>query len=223
MAKAMLLDGAAALLFAARNVFPSGAKGAVLPAMAITEADQTAAALARLAGRSVAIVGLMGAGKTTVGKRVSQMLGLPFHDSDQEIEAASRMSVPELFAHYGEPEFRALEARVIARLAEDGPSVLSTGGGAYMHEETRERLRASAVTVWLKADLDLLMERVSRRSDRPLLQAPDPKVVMRDLMEARYPFYAQADITVLSRNVKREVVAQEVIAAIARMNQDEPA
>lgn len=189
------------------------------------EVDSTASAeaLARLAGRSVAIVGLMGAGKTTVGKRVAQMLSLPFFDSDQEIESAARMTVSDLFAQYGEPEFRALEARVIARLAGEGQSVLSTGGGAYMHAETRERLREQAVTVWLKADLDILMERVSRRADRPLLKAPDPRGVMRELMKTRYPVYGQADITVVSRNVKRETIAQEVISAIAGMKQEERA
>ncbi|MFD2236654.1 shikimate kinase [Aureimonas populi] len=181
--------------------------------------DTVAAALAQLAGRSVALVGLMGAGKTTVGRRLAQVLALPFHDSDHEIEAASRMSVPELFAAYGEPEFRALEARVISRLAEEGQAVISTGGGAYMREETRERLRERAVSVWLKADLDLLMERVSRRTGRPLLKTHDPRAVMRDLMDKRYPIYGLADLTVQSRNVKREVIAQEIVEQLAAMGQ----
>lgn len=173
------------------------------------------AALAGLGGRSLALVGLMGAGKTTIGRRLASILSLPFHDSDAEIEAAARMSVPELFAQYGEPEFRALEARVIARLCEGRQAVISTGGGAYMRDETREVLRAHAVTVWLRADLAVLMERVSRRPGRPLLDAPDPRAVMRGLMDARYPVYAQADLAVESRNVKRDTIAREIIDHLA--------
>ncbi|KQT44382.1 shikimate kinase [Aureimonas sp. Leaf454] len=170
----------------------------------------------RLGSRSIVLVGLMGAGKTTVGRRLAQVLDLPFKDSDQEIEAVSRMSVPELFAAYGEPEFRALESRVVSRLAAEGPQVLATGGGAFMNEETRRLLAGSAVTVWLKADLDILMERVSRRGNRPLLKAADPRAVMKDLMDARYPVYATADITIASRNVKREVIAEEIAEALDR-------
>ncbi|WP_185983708.1 shikimate kinase [Aureimonas mangrovi] len=172
-------------------------------------------ALARLAGRSLALVGLMGAGKTTIGRRVAGRLGLPFFDSDHEIEAAARMSVPELFAAYGEPEFRALEQRVIARLCESGQAVISTGGGAYMRPETREVLSQRAVTVWLRAELDVLMDRVGRRPGRPLLQAADPRAVMRKLMDERYPIYAQAQITVDSRDVKRDVIAEEIVTALA--------
>ena len=126
------------------------------------------------------------------------------------------MSIAELFEAYGEPEFRALEARVVTRLAVEGPQVLATGGGAYMAEATREVLRRCAVTVWLKADIDTLMERVGRRSDRPLLKARDPRQVMQDLMAARYPVYGQADITIQSRNVRRDVVAEEIVEALAR-------
>jgi shikimate kinase len=172
-------------------------------------------ALARLSGRSLALVGLMGAGKTTIGRRVAARLGLPFFDSDHEIETAARMSVPELFAAYGEPEFRALEQRVIARLCESGQSVISTGGGAYMRAETREVLSQRALTVWLRAELNILMDRVGRRPGRPLLKAADPRAVMRKLMDERYPVYAQADITVDSRDVKRDVIAEEIVTALA--------
>lgn len=169
-----------------------------------------------LQGRSVALVGLMGAGKTTIGRKLAQMLEMPFVDSDAEIERVSRMSVSELFAAYGETEFRALEARVLGRIVEDRPRVIGTGGGAYMNEATRGLLRQKAVTVWLKADIDLLMERVGKRPTRPLLQAPDPRGVMQRLMEQRYPIYAEADITVQSRNARRETIAREIVTALDR-------
>ena len=171
---------------------------------------------ARLGHRSIVLVGLMGAGKSTVGRRLAQRLDLPFRDTDAEIETAARMTVAELFAAYGETEFRALEARVVARLAEDGPQVLATGGGAFMAEATREMLRAKAVTVWLKADLDTLMERVMRRGNRPLLKTADPRATMRDLMDRRYPVYGLADVTIQSRQVKREVIADEIVEALDR-------
>lgn len=171
---------------------------------------------ARLGSRSIVLVGLMGAGKTTVGRRLAQVLDLPFKDSDIEIEEVSRMSVPELFAAYGEPEFRALEARVVTRLAAEGPQILATGGGAFVSEETRRALRETSVTVWLKAELDILMERVSRRGNRPLLKTGDPRAVMQGLMDQRYPIYAEANITVASRNVKRETIADEIAEALDR-------
>lgn len=177
--------------------------------------DKGSAIRERLGERPVVLVGLMGAGKTTVGRRVASLLSLPFVDSDAEIEAVSTMTVPELFEAYGEPEFRALEARVIARLVQDGQRVIATGGGAYINAETRALLGGKAVTVWLKADLDTLMERVARRSDRPLLKAENPRKVMQELMDTRYPVYAEADLTILSRAVKREVIADEVIEALA--------
>ncbi|GGE13374.1 shikimate kinase [Aureimonas endophytica] len=171
---------------------------------------------ARLGSRSIVLVGLMGAGKSTVGRRLAQRLALPFHDSDTEIETAARMTIAELFSAYGETEFRALEARVVTRLAAEGPKVLATGGGAFIAEATRTALAASSITVWLKADLDILMERVMRRGNRPLLKTADPRATMRDLMERRYPIYALADITILSRQVKREVVAEEIVEALDR-------
>lgn len=170
----------------------------------------------RLGSRSVALIGLMGAGKTTVGRKLAQTLDLPFRDTDVEIETAARMTIAELFEAYGEPEFRALEARVVARLVQDGPQVLATGGGAYMAEDTRLVLREQAVTVWLKADLDVLMERVARRNTRPLLNTADPRSVMEGLMETRYPVYGNADITVTSRNIRREVIAEEIVEALER-------
>ena len=173
------------------------------------------AAVARLGGRSVVLVGLMGAGKTHVGKRLAALLGLPFVDTDQEIEEAARMTVAELFAIYGEPEFRALEARVVARLTEGAPRVIATGGGAFMNEDTRRLLKERSVTVWLKADLDTLMERVSKRPTRPLLKTADPRATMKNLMDLRYPVYRTADIHIHSRNSKRDTVAREIVQSLA--------
>lgn len=170
----------------------------------------------RLGERTIVFVGLMGAGKTAIGRQVAQILDLPFADSDHEIEAVSKMTVPELFERYGEPEFRALEQRVIERLMKDGPRVVSTGGGAFMSAQTREIIGRYGLGVWLKADLDLLMERVSKRQNRPLLKDPDPRGVMRRLMDERYPFYAQAHLTFETRDAKREVITAETLQAIAR-------
>lgn len=168
----------------------------------------------RLDGRTIVFVGLMGAGKTAIGRRLAHALGLPFVDSDHEIESVSRMSVPELFERYGEPEFRSLEQRVIERLLRDGPRVVSTGGGAFMSAQTREAIAASGISVWLKADLDLLMERVAKKQNRPLLRSADPRGVMRKLINDRYPVYALADVTVETRDARREVIADEVLAAL---------
>ncbi len=139
------------------------------------------------------------------------MLGLPFKDADNEIESAARMTVPELFDAYGEAEFRDLERRVILRLLEDGPMVLATGGGAYMNAETREAIAANGVSIWLNAELDVLMDRVSRRQNRPLLKNDDPRGVMQRLMDVRYPVYALADLHVMTRDDKKEVIARELI------------
>jgi shikimate kinase len=177
--------------------------------------DYAATVRDRLGDRAIVFVGLMGAGKTAIGRRVAQVLDLPFIDSDHEIEAVSRMSVPELFEAYGEPEFRALEQRVIDRLLRQGPCVVSTGGGAFMNAATREAVARRGVSVWLKADLDLLMERVGRNQNRPLLKTPDPRAVMARLMGERHPVYAQADITVESRDARREIIADEALLALA--------
>lgn len=176
---------------------------------------QTDDLLGRLGNRSIVFVGLMGAGKTAIGRKVAGELGLRFIDSDHEIETVSRTTIPDLFAIYGEPEFRALEQRVIARLLEGGPQVLSTGGGAYMNEQTRAAIAGHGVSIWLKADIDVLMERVAKKQDRPLLKNADPRAVMKRLMDERYPVYATADVTVATRDERKEVIADEVLAALA--------
>ncbi|MCO6389773.1 shikimate kinase [Aliihoeflea aestuarii] len=176
--------------------------------------DQVERVRARIGKRPIVLVGLMGAGKTSVGRRLAQLLDMPFADSDHEIESVSRMSVPELFEAYGETEFRALEQRVVTRLVTGSPAVIATGGGAYMNADTRAVIRAHAVSVWLNADLDTLMERVSRRSNRPLLKAADPRAVMRKLIADRYPIYAEADIAIVSRDARHAVIAGEIIDAI---------
>jgi shikimate kinase len=178
---------------------------------------QAADIRAKLGKRSVVIVGLMGAGKSTIGKRVAQMLGLNFADADTEIETASRMTIPELFENYGEPEFRDLERRVIKRILRSGPRVLATGGGAFMNEATRKAIAKAGISVWLKAELDVLMERVSRKSNRPLLKTADPRATMQKLMDDRYPVYALADLTIISRDEKKDVMASEVVEALAGM------
>lgn len=174
-----------------------------------------------LGDRSIVIVGLMGAGKTTIGRRLAQRLQIRFRDSDHEIESVSNMSIPDIFATYGEPQFRHLERRVITRLLREGPMVLATGGGAYMDEETRARVAEGAVSVWLRADLDTLMRRVRKRSNRPLLQTPDPVGTMRGLIEARHPTYALADLTVDSHEAPHDRVVQDVLLAVhGRLNGD---
>jgi shikimate kinase len=178
--------------------------------------ENHAALLGRLGSRSIVFVGLMGAGKTAIGRKVATMLALPFIDSDQEIESVSRMTVPELFERYGETEFRALEQRVILRVLEHGPQVLSTGGGAFMNAQTREAIAGHGVSVWLKAELDLLMDRVSKKQNRPLLKSADPRAVLERLMEERYPVYATSDVTVPTRDDRKEVIATEVVNALCR-------
>jgi shikimate kinase len=168
----------------------------------------------RLGRRSVVLVGLMGAGKSTVGRRLAARLALPFTDADHEIEAAAGMSIPDIFALHGEPYFRDGERRVIARLLRDGPMVLATGGGAYMDPQTRARIAEAAVSVWLKADFDVLMRRVRKRQNRPLLQNPDPEATMRRLIEVRYPVYALADIMVESREIPHDKVVQDAMLAL---------
>jgi shikimate kinase len=183
----------------------------------ILPAERTAEVLRHLGDRSIVFVGLMGAGKTAIGRKVAQALGLPFTDSDHEIETASRMTIPELFELYGEAEFRALEQRVILRILEGGRQVLSTGGGAFMNEQTRQAIISHGISVWLKADIDILMERVSKKQNRPLLKNPDPRAVMEKLMAERYPVYAKAQVTVPTRDERKEVIATEVIEALAAM------
>ncbi len=168
----------------------------------------------RLGRRSIVLVGLMGAGKTTIGRRLASLLALPFRDADVEIEAAAGMVVADIFSSYGETAFRDGEKRVIARLLDEGPLVLATGGGAYMDAETRARIARTAVSVWLKADHGTLMQRVRRRSHRPLLRTADPDGTMRQLMSERYPVYGLADLTVESRDAFHERVTQDVVEAL---------
>ncbi|MEP7452138.1 shikimate kinase [Phyllobacterium sp. SB3] len=169
----------------------------------------------RLGTRSIVLVGLMGAGKSTVGKKLASLVELPFFDADHEIEKVSTMTIPELFEAYGEAEFRDLERRVIARMLEEGPIVLATGGGAYMNEQTRGAIASTGVSVWLKAELDVLMARVVRKQNRPLLKNSDPRSVMERLMSERYPVYGHADLTINSREEKKEIIAFEAMQAIA--------
>ncbi len=168
-----------------------------------------------LGQRNLVLVGLMGAGKSSIGRLLAQQLGIPFVDTDVEIERVSRMTIAELFAAYGEQEFRALETRVIKRLLRGGPRVVSTGGGAFINDSTRLHVKRGSLSVWLKADLDVLWDRVNKRDTRPLLKTENPKQTLENLMNARYPIYAEADLTVLSRDVGKDVMVKEVLAAIA--------
>src|ERR1700691_3530961 len=176
--------------------------------------SQEAEITAALGTRSVVLVGMMGAGKSTIGRRLSARLRLPFLDADVEIEAPPPMSIPEIFETQGEPHFRDGEARVIARLLDSGPAVIATGGGAFMREETRRRIRLQAVSMWLKADADIIMRRVKRRADRPLLQTPDPAATVGRLIEEREPVYQHADLTIWSRDVPHEKIVDECIDAL---------
>lgn len=164
--------------------------------------------------RTIALVGLMGAGKSSVGRRLALQLGVPFKDADDEIVIAAGRPIADIFAERGEDEFRAGERRVIARILDDPPHILATGGGAFMNPITRVLMRQRATTVWLRADLDTLVKRVSRRDDRPLLKNADPRVVMADLMEKRYPIYAQADMIVDSRDGPHNLTVDAVIDAL---------
>src|SRR5882724_2991642 len=180
------------------------------PASTPQDAEITAA----LGKRSVVLVGMMGAGKSTIGRRLAARLRLPFLDADIEIEAAAGMSIPDIFETHGEPHFRDGEARVIARLLDNGPAVLATGGGAFMREETRSRIGAKAVSIWLKADADIILRRVKRRADRPLLQTADPAATIGRLLEEREPVYRNADLTIWSRDVPHEKIVDECIETL---------
>jgi shikimate kinase len=168
--------------------------------------------------RTVALVGMMGAGKSSVGRRLAAKLGVPFRDADSEIEAAAGCTVAEIFERFGEQDFRDGERRVIARLLGQPPHVLATGGGAFMDAGTRDVIARRGVSVWLRADLDVLMVRVSRRSNRPLLQEPDPRAVMAALIERRYPIYAEADLTVDSGEGPLEQTVTRVVGGLAVCN-----
>ena len=169
----------------------------------------------KLGNRALVLVGLMGAGKTSVGRRLAEKLEIPFIDADHEIEIAAGKTIPEIFNDHGEDYFREGERRVITRLLENGKQVLATGGGAFMNAETREKIKTSSVSLWLKADLDVLLKRVAKRNDRPLLQTDDPATIMKQLIDNRYPVYAQSDITVESRDVQHGQMVNDVIKALA--------
>jgi len=175
-----------------------------------------AGVLSALGPRLIVLVGMMGAGKSTIGRRLAARLRLPFVDADVEIEAAAGMTIPEIFELHGEPHFRDGEARVIARLLENGPAVLATGGGSFMREETRQRIHDKAVSIWLKADADVIMRRVKRRADRPLLHTADPAATVNRLMTEREPIYEHADITIGSRDVPHEKIVEECVEALHR-------
>jgi shikimate kinase len=179
-----------------------------------TTTPQEAEISAALGTRLVVLVGMMGAGKSTIGRRLAARLNLPFVDADTEIEAAAGMTIPEIFEVHGEPHFRDGEARVIARLLEAGPAVLATGGGSFMREETRRRIGEKAVSIWLKADPDVIMRRVKRRADRPLLQTVDPAATVSRLISEREPTYQHADITISSREVPHDKIVDECLDAL---------
>ena len=169
---------------------------------------------ALLDGRPIVLVGMMGAGKTTVGRRLATRLGRHFVDSDEEIEKAAGMTIEDIFAAHGEADFRAGEVRVIARLLKDRDLVLGTGGGAFMNAETRALVKSSSVSVWIKAEFELLFQRVQRRSNRPLLKTANPRQTLQELIDRRYPVYAEADVTVVSEDVPQDQVASAVIDAL---------
>ncbi|MBN8966906.1 MAG: shikimate kinase [Rhizobiales bacterium] len=176
--------------------------------------NRAAEIVAALGSRLIVLVGMMGSGKSTVGRRLATRLHLPFVDADQEIEAAAGMSIADIFTTHGEPYFRDGEAKVIARLLDEGPRVLATGGGAVLREETRNRIRDKAVSIWLKADGDVILRRVRRRSERPLLQTADPAGTIDRLIAERGPVYELADIAILSRDVPHEKIVDECIDAL---------
>ena len=186
-----------------------------MTAAATIAAPDTTDLRAILGQRAIVLVGMMGSGKSSVGRRLAARLGLPFVDADTEIETAAHMTIPEIFAQRGEAEFREGERRVISRvLTTRAPLVLATGGGAFMNAETRERVKELGISVWLKAEPDVLMRRVRKRSNRPLLQTADPEATLRRMLAEREPVYALADITILSSDEPHEVVVGETIAAL---------
>jgi shikimate kinase len=186
-------------------------------------APHDAALAAALGRRSVVLVGMMGAGKSSVGRRLAARLGIRFADADVEIEEAAGMSIADIFEAHGEPSFRAGEARVIARLLEHGPQVLATGGGAFMHPQTRANIHCKGISVWLKADIDVLARRLRRRHDRPLLKTADPMATLANLLADRNPIYGEANLIVMSRDVAHDVIVEEIVTALrARLGLSDP-
>ena len=178
-------------------------------------ATPEASIVAALGPRAIVLVGIMGAGKSSIGRRLAQRLGITFVDADTEIEIAAGMSIADIFAIRGEPEFRTGEARVIARLLDGGAQVLATGGGAFMNPDTRATIKAKGISVWLKAEFDVLMKRIKRRHDRPLLKTDDPAAKLQELIDLRYPIYALADVTVQSREIPHDKIVDEIVDALA--------
>jgi shikimate kinase len=169
-----------------------------------------------LGSRSIVLVGMPGCGKSAIGRRLAPRLELSFVDADDEIERAAGKPITEIFADHGEAYFREGERKVIARLLASGPQVLATGGGAFMAQETRDNIRRCGISIWVKADLPILVRRVAKRTTRPLFRGRDPEVVMRELMAVRHPVFATADIVVDSREVPHEAIVTEIIEALAR-------
>jgi shikimate kinase len=177
--------------------------------------DLPPAILSRLGDRSIVLIGMMGVGKSSIGRRLGARLGVPFVDADAEIEKAAGMSIADIFARHGEAAFRSGEARVIARLLNSGPQVLATGGGAVMNATTRALIKEKGVSIWLSAELDLLLRRITKRkAERPMLHTDDPAATLRELLAEREPVYAQADITVQSRDVPHDAIVTEIIEAL---------
>jgi shikimate kinase len=174
------------------------------------ESGPESAVVRALGGRSIVLVGMMGAGKSSIGRRLASRLGIPFIDADAEIESAAGMTIPEIFEKHGEPYFRAGEARVIARLLENGPQVLATGGGSVMDPQTRALIGQKGISIWLKADIDVLLKRTKRRNDRPLVEK------IKDLLPAREPIYAQADIIIQSRDEPHDTIIDEIMGELLK-------
>lgn len=172
-----------------------------------------------LGGRSIVLIGMMGAGKSSIGRRLASRLGIPFIDADTEIESAAGMTIPEIFEKHGEPYFRAGEARVIARLLDNGPQVLATGGGSVMDPQTRALIGQKGISIWLKADIDVLLKRTKRRNDRPLVEK------IKDLLPVREPIYAQADIIIQSRDEPHDTIIDEIMGELPKrlgLNSEKP-
>jgi len=174
------------------------------------ESGPESAVVRALGGRSIVLVGMMGAGKSSIGRRLASRLGIPFIDADTEIESAAGMTIPEIFEKHGEPYFRAGEARVIARLLDNGPQVLATGGGSVMDPQTRALIGQKSISIWLKADIDVLLKRTKRRNDRPLVEK------IKDLLPVREPIYAQADIIIQSRDEPHDTIIDEIMGELPK-------
>lgn len=183
----------------------------------MTETDPVEIIKTHLGRRSIVLVGLMGCGKSSVGKRLAAKLGLPFIDADEEIEKVAAKTISEIFADQGEVFFRDRERKVISRLLANGPQVLATGGGAYMQTDTRQSIREMGISIWLKAELSVLMRRVGKRDTRPLLKTGNPEATMRKLMDSRYPVYAEAEITVESRDEPHDTIVTEITNRLAEV------